>query len=365
MTKNLLFAFLFLLGISFYQSKNIVTETPKPEFFCDNLPPANVQISSITMTSAVITWTADPTVANYVLRYRIPLGTWTTVTNIIQNSFTLTGLMPCQTYEVQVAKQCPATTTIGAWSNVLTFSTYLNYCAAGSTDTSMMHISNVTVTPSGGLPQMISNSGASNYTDYRPDPTRKVQLLVGSANNSISVSKTWATAPSGSAAVGVWIDFNADGIFQDNEKLMSSPANTSSIATTFFTVPAIAFQTGANCGVAMRVIITQTINSSVCGSFTYGEVEDYGVYLSNTANLSVNELNKNKEGSIYPNPTSDILNISGISGNEFEIYNSVGQKVMQGKISDEKVNVHDLTKGVYFIQIKEKNNVTRLKFIKE
>jgi hypothetical protein len=211
---------------------------------------------------------------------------------------------------------------------------------------------------------MVSNSGTSNYTDYRPDPARKVQLMVGSTNNSISVSKTWAGTPS-AISVRVWIDFNADGIFQASEIMLSSNSSNSPTVSSTFAVPALAFQTGTNCGVAMRVITSETYTSPVCGTFTYGEVEDYGVYLLTPGNLSTNEMTKNKEGSIYPNPTSDILNISGISGNEFEIYNAVGQKVSRGKISDQKVNVHELTKGVYFISIKDKENITRLKFIKQ
>ena len=363
MTKNLLYVFLFLSGISFFQSKSKLAENPKPEFFCDLLAPTNVQATSITMTSAVITWDNDPNTAQYILRFR-PSGVgaaWATVSSIVTNSFTLAGLMPCTTYEVQVAKIC---TVQGTWSNVLMFTTYLNYCTAASIDSGVAHISNVTVAPSGGLTPMVSNSGTSNYTDYRPDPARKVQLMVGSTNNSISVSKTWAGTPS-AISVRAWIDFNADGIFQASEMMLSSNSSNAPTVLSTFTVPALAFQTGINCGVAMRVITSETYTSPVCGTFTYGEVEDYGVYLLTPGNLSTNEMTKNKEGSIYPNPTSDILNISGISGNEFEIYNAIGQKVSGGKISDQKVNVHELTKGVYFISIKDKENITRLKFIKQ
>ena len=364
MTKNLLFLFLFLSGISFFQSKNKTEENSKSEFFCDLLAPTNVQATNITMTSATITWTNDPNTSQYVLRFR-PYGigaAWITVTVISLNAFTLTGLMPCSSYEVQVAKICNG---IGAWSDSIVFTTYLlNYCASSSIDSNVAYISNVTVIPTGsGISTMVSNSGTSNYTDYRPDATRKVQLMIGSVNNSISVSKTWVGTPS-AVSVRAWIDFNGDGIFQSSEMMLSSNSTTLPTATSTFAVPVTAFQTGITCGVAMRVIISETYTSSVCGTFTYGEVEDYGVYLLMPGNLSVNEINKDKNGSIYPNPTSDILNISGISGNEFEIYNTVGQKVREGKISDQKVNVHDLVKGVYFIQIKDKEEITRLKFIK-
>ncbi len=363
MTKKLLYAFLLLIGISI-QSKTATAEKAASDFFCDTLAPTNVQVSNITMTSAAVSWTLDPNTQDYIIRFR-PIGSavWTTVTPISgQNSFILTGLISCMAYEVQVAKICSGTG--GTWSNPISFTTYLNYCAAASTDAGVVHISNVTVTPSGGLVPMVSNSGSSFYTDYRPDPTRKVQLMTGSTNNTITVSKTWAGTPN-AVAVRVWIDFNADGIFQASEMLLNSSSSVSPVATSVFTVPVLAFQSGTNCGVAMRVIASEMYTSPVCGTFTYGEVEDYGVYILAGANLSINEINKNTGGNIYPNPASELLNISGISGNEFEIYNVAGQKVCSGKISDQKVDVYDLTKGVYFIQIKDKENVTRLKFIRK
>ncbi|MCS3870800.1 hypothetical protein J3D55_003716 [Chryseobacterium ginsenosidimutans] len=102
-------------------------------------------------------------------------------------------------------------------------------------------------------------------------------------------------------------------------------------------------------------------------SFHYGipTYPDFWVVKLGPEVLSTNE-NKFENLSIFPNPVSDILNISGIiSDSEFEIYNAVGQKVSGGKISDQKVNVNELTKGVYFISIKDKENITRLKFIKK
>ncbi|MCS3532719.1 GEVED domain-containing protein [Chryseobacterium sp. JUb7] len=362
MTKNLFYLFFCLLGITSYQSKDLKVNNLKP-VFCDTNAPTNVGMSNITLTSAVVSWNYDVNTPNYVVRFR-PQGisaAWSTVAVSNISSVSLTGLTPCNSYEVQVAKIC---TVQGTWSEIIVFSTYLNYCASASVDSGVAHISNVTMTPSGGLPQMVSNSGTSNYTDYRPDPSRKVQLLVGSTGNSISVTKTWSGTP-GAVSVRAWIDFNGDGIFQASEMMLSSNSNSLSTVASMFNVPVSAFQTGQNCGVAMRVIISETYTSPVCGTFTYGEVEDYGVYLLTSGNLAVNEANKNKEGILYPNPASDVLNISGILGNEFEIYNTAGQKVSEGKISENKVSLHHLEKGVYFIQIKDRGNTTRLKFIKQ
>jgi hypothetical protein len=361
MNKNLLYLLLILSGATFLQGKTGTPQKQSNVFFCDTLAPVNIQAIGITLTSATISWTNDPNTAQYTVRYRMyGSSTWSTITSVGQNQFTLTGLMPCTAYEVQVAKNC---NTIGSFSAPVVFSTYLNYCSAASVDSGVVHISNVTVTPVGGLAQMVSNSGTSVYTDYRPDPTRKVQLMLGSTGNLISVSKTWS-GTSGIVSVRAWIDFNADGIFQSSEMMLTSNSSAAPTVTSLFNVPAFSFQTGTNCGVAMRVITSETYTSPVCGTFTYGEVEDYGVSILTSANLSVKETNTAKTGSIYPNPSSDILNLSGIAGNEFDIYNQAGQKVKKGKISDQKIDIRELIPGVYFLEIRDGMNITRLKFIR-
>lgn len=364
MKKNLFFFFLTLSGSCCVQANTVVPEKPGSYFFCDTLAPAGVQVSSITLTTAVVSWAADPNTQNYTVRFR-PVGTaaWLTV-NVAsgQNALTLTNLMPCVNYEVQVAKNC--NNTLGTWSAPLLFTTYLNYCAAASSDMNVMHLSNVTVTPSGGPATMTSNSGASLYTDYRSDPNRKVQLLIGSTGNTISVTRTWSGNPS-AVSVRAWIDFNANGIFESNEMMVSSGSSAASVVSAVFSVPAIAFQTGPNCQVAMRVIVSETSASPVCGTFTYGEAEDYGVSFVTPAQLSVAENGPLKAGSLYPNPTAGMLTLSGIAGKTYEIYNAAGQKMQQGRIQDRNIDVRDLVPGTYFLQVRNKENMTRLKFVRQ
>ena len=209
---------------------------------------------------------------------------------------------------------------------------------------------------------MASNSGASQYTDYRPDPSRKIQLLIGSTGNAVTV--TWSGTPS-AVSVRAWIDFNANGIFESNEMMISSGSSAASVVSAVFSVPALAFQTGPNCQVAMRVIVSETSASPVCGTFTYGEVEDYGVSFITPAQLSVSENSAVKAGSVYPNPTAGMLMLSGIAGDTYEIYNAAGQKMKQGRIQERNIDVRELVPGTYFLQVRNKENMTRLKFIRQ
>ncbi len=71
-----------------------------------------------------------------------------------------------------------------------------------------------------------------------------------------------------------------------------------------------------------------------------------------------------QEISIYPNPTTDLLNISGVEEDAvLEIYNITGSKIKTGFGS--YINVSDLASGCYILQVKVSNTVKTIRFIKK
>lgn len=157
----------------------------------------------------------------------------------------------------------------------------------------------------------------------------------------------------------VWIDLNQDGDFDDaGEKVLVTTAKkspwTGSIA-----IPATA-KIGQT---RMRVRLhdsTLTPNTTPCGTSGYGQVEDYTL---NVGQLAVSDVKKNSVN-VYPNPAKDVINISNVSSKaQFEIYSVGGQLVNQG-ITDGKVNVSKLTKGVYILSVESNGEKTQTKFIK-
>ena len=80
--------------------------------------------------------------------------------------------------------------------------------------------------------------------------------------------------------------------------------------------------------------------------------------ITNSANLfsAVNSPNAVRF-SMYPNPTKDIVNIIGAADSKGSLYNSLGQKVLQINITEnnQSVNVANLNKGVYLLEIVAKN----------
>jgi len=73
---------------------------------------------------------------------------------------------------------------------------------------------------------------------------------------------------------------------------------------------------------------------------------------------------------LYPNPATDLVNISISSDllpDSFIVYNSIGQIMFSKKVensSDLTINTSAFSQGVYFIQITKENEQKTLRFVK-
>lgn len=324
---------------------------------CDGTAPAGLNVSSLTINSAVVSW--DPIAnATYVLRYKTSTeSTWTEVP-VAANTYTITGLDESTTYNVEVAAVCSGTT--GAYA-ASTFTTLLvQYCTLTSTNSTFESISNVKITAEGAA-GVNSTSGASNYTNYSADATRLVKLMANTTNNILSVSKKWAGSQYNEAVI-VWIDFDRSGTFDNDEIIMSTSPDQLNPVTEKFSVPADAYVGPKTVG--MRVALRDGIQTSPCGSYTYGEVEDYAVSIVENT-LAVKDT-KSQQVQVYPNPAVDVLNITKVTDKAtYSIYNMAGQAVNNGKVVNNKVQVSQLQKGVYIIAVDNNGEVTKVKFIKK
>lgn len=90
------------------------------------------------------------------------------------------------------------------------------------------------------------------------------------------------------------------------------------------------------------------------------------VAINNEAVLSTSDvLVKNMTLQIYPNPTSDILNIKADSKiNAVSVVDITGKKV-NVELEGDKVNVRDLPAGAYLINVETENGISTEKFIKK
>ena len=68
---------------------------------------------------------------------------------------------------------------------------------------------------------------------------------------------------------------------------------------------------------------------------------------------------------LYPNPTSNIINIQGIDQDvNFKIYNLHGHMINQGKSVNQQIDTHLLPNGLYIFEIQNKYLVERHKVLK-
>lgn len=96
---------------------------------------------------------------------------------------------------------------------------------------------------------------------------------------------------------------------------------------------------------------------------------DYNIQKESTlhlvlrVDLGTEDLNFVKNVSIYPNPSSEFIQISGLNKIEnYKIYDVLGAEVLKGEISEnKKIDIKNLRQGVYFLKF-EKGNT--FKFVK-
>ena len=325
--------------------------------------PSGLTASSITTTSATLSW-SNTGANNYDLQWKLSTsGTWTTVSGLTTTSYTLSGLTACSIYQFQVRGNCTGSSS--PYSSASSFTTAgcaVTYCSSNGTNTTYEYINRValgTINNTSG-----NNGGYANYTALSTTLSRtsanSITLVAGYA--STSYTEYWK----------VYIDYNHNGVFTDAGENVVSTSGAGT-RTGSFSVPASALSGTTRMRVQMSYGGYAT---SSCGSFTYGEVEDYTVNVpiafagdENPVAASQNISSVN----IYPNPVQDNLNVE-FTGTEnsmvnVNVYSVVGQKLVSEIISATSginlfsINTSTLTKGVYIFEMENNGTITRQKFL--
>ena len=187
----------------------------------------------------------------------------------------------------------------------------------------------------------------------------------------------------GACGFGVWIDFNQDGIFVPQERVLGTigepiPLGEGTVIQQSFTIPANALLGTTR----MRIRIAEddqfsqgtNFNTPPCnegetsiGVLDWGETEDYTVKI--TAALGVSESSKSTF-SLYPNPVNSVLNVASEKSENmtYKIFNLQGAEIMSGNVSNSnnQIAVDAISQGIYFITMTAADNTSStLKFIKK
>ncbi|CAM1362216.1 GEVED domain-containing protein [Tenacibaculum xiamenense] len=248
----------------------IVTGITSNTSVCNAIVPTGVTTSDVTASTATVSWDAVPE-ATYEVRYRqVGTTTWTTVP-VLSTSTSLTGLSESTQYEVQVRSVCSSGNS--NYSNSVNFTTQSGggtppsqYCESSGNNPSEEHIQRVQL---GTINK--TSGGTSGYSDYTSVSTD----LEKSTEHTIVITPRW-TGSVYNEGYAVFIDYNQDGDFADaGETVWTKSPSTDTAVSGTFTVPASAKE-GAT---RMRVILRYNTIPSACGTYDYGETEDYTVVI--------------------------------------------------------------------------------------
>ncbi len=320
--------------------------------------PTNLAATNVTSTSAKLTWTGVSEAQSYDVRWKATSSsTWNT-DNTTNTYLNISGLSTDDTqYEFQVRTNCSSGTSAYTASAYFGY-TPLVYCDSKGDNSNDEYIGRFvmgTIDNNSG-----NNGGYGDFTNLSTDIDR-------GSNISFTIYPTWS-GQKYDEAYGVFIDFNHDGDFDDAGETVftKSPSQETTISGSF-TVPNDAYIGETR----MRVILRYNQVPSPCGTYNYGETEDYTVNIVNAgdqtpptapANLTASNVSNNsvdlswdastdnvgvtgydvyQDGSVVKSVTSTSTTITGLSAStHYSFY--VVAKDAAGNTSSES-NVVEIT----------------------
>ena len=257
-------------------------------------------------------------------------------------------------------------------------SVYLNDDADESNNSIFSNITNVNCSPLGDLSYAdgfhlfqvgtIDNYTGEGGTGYENFTNLHTDLEQG-ASHELTVTTGY-----GNQFIRVWIDFNDDYVFSldelvvDNYEIADGQSDANAPYTE--TMQLIISESATLGEHVMRAKSNWNagVPNDACEETTYGETEDYMVNI--VESLSTNNI-QIENISIFPNPINNMLNVNVGSniGLNYSIFNITGQTIFKGKFTEfnNRVDFSDLSKGVYFLQVLDKqlNKQNTYKLIKK
>ncbi|WP_370425117.1 endonuclease [Tenacibaculum dicentrarchi] len=242
----------------------------------------------------------------------------------------------------------------------------VTYCVSKGKNANYEYIDNVVI---GGISNATKSNGG--YADFTAQTASlnygNNELIVSAGFSSEAYTEFWK----------VWIDFNKNGVFENDEQVVSGSSSSAGNLSSNIYVPSSVL-TGKT---RMRVSMKWDAKATACETFSHGEVEDYTVTIGQSQRKELYNTSKNifisaeKLGNqtpifsanFYPNPAVNFINIQVLDNRnaQFRIINMNGQTVLKGQINHDTINVSNLNKGIYILEINDNQKIITKKFIKK
>lgn len=326
--------------------------------------PSNLTYSNLSQTSLTLSWTASTDnvgVSGYdVYQDGNNLG------SVTGTSANITGLTAGQSYSFYV-KAKDAAGNISNPSNTINVTTVndnITYCSSKGSNSSYEWIDLVQLKEIDNT--TAANNGYADFTNMTANVARNesVTIYISCGFASSSYTEYWS----------IWIDWNQDGTFSSDEQMVSGSSSSSATLSASFTVPSTAVLGQTR----MRVSMKYNGAPTACETFSYGEVEDYTINVSDrmrpfTANHRDSEVignEKSKNLVVYPNPANNLININCVNRSDnakIRVFNNAGiivKTINKNEIRND-IDISNLSSGTYIINVIDGNEVYIKKFIKK
>jgi subtilisin family serine protease len=329
--------------------------------------PSGLSASNISSTSFTIQWEPTEYADSYDIQIREQGDAWadfsTTATKM-----DYTSAQPSTTYDFRVR----AVNNSGAseYTPIESVTTLDDnptpeYCVSKGNSTRFVYIDEVALADLNN--KSGDNGGYGDFTQLSTSisPGKSYTISFSAGYKSWNFYSNWK----------IWIDFNRNGNFESSEEIVSLLSRSSSTLTETITIPSDAVIGTTR----MRVSLKQGAPQSPCQIFSYGEVEDYSLNISNASSASVqlansdtplgsNEFEKALDSfSFYPNPAQDQINIqfNGVPNTQLHIQSITGKtiRILNLNRSNSTVDISDLPSGIYLLSLIYNNTAFSKKLI--
>lgn len=254
----------------------------KTDGCCDT--PTGLRIDVIDQ-SATLSWDNVLAASNFVVEWKnIDDTDWIVANSNNENTYIIEGILDCEFYEVRVKSECDVTNNESEFTDVFKINgdcggCTKEFCVFGEKDTSdewieSVEIENVFVNPSGVDPEGYGNYLGQFDIDLMRDDEYNINLTPGYTGTPFP------------EYFSVYIDFNQNGEFENDESIFVSEQSTTAAVMGNFTIP-----NDAVLGISrMRVIMRFSAINGPCdqGGFDFGEIEEYCVNILDTPECPTN-----------------------------------------------------------------------------
>ncbi len=305
-----------------------VWETPLASAASSCGQATNLQATNLTSSTAKLTWDAVGGAISYDVRYKdVEATTWTenNTTNIYLN---IGGLSTDDTqYEFQVKTNCSDGSSSYTASALFGY-TPLVYCDSYGETASDEVIDRFVI---GDIDNTSgSDDGYGDYTNLSTD-------LNQGDNINFSIYPKWFNSQY-DEGYGIWIDYNKDGDFDDSgEQVFTANPSQNTPVEGSFTVP-----NDAQGETRLRVVMQYNAVPSSCGSYDYGETEDYTVNIINGGDNTPPTAPTNLSASNITNSTVDLSWTASTDNVGVEGYNVYQNGTKLGSVASTSTNISGL-----------------------